>query len=67
MDLILGHFADRNIEQLSSDELEIFEAILEIDDRDLIQWVTGEVAIPKEYKTDLFRRICAYRQSDTQC
>ncbi|WP_419913389.1 succinate dehydrogenase assembly factor 2 [Hoeflea sp.] len=67
MDLILGHFADQNIDRLSPKELDIFESILEIDDRDLIQWVTGEIAVPKDYDTDLFQRICAYRQSDTQC
>ncbi len=67
MDLILGQFADRNIETLSDSELDVFEALLGVNDRDLLQWVTGETATPAEFDTPLFRRVCDYRQDDTQC
>lgn len=67
MDLILGQFADRNIDRLSAEELDIFEQLLAIDDRDLIQWVTGEIDVPQEHDTELFGRIRAYRQSDAAC
>ncbi|WP_136657365.1 succinate dehydrogenase assembly factor 2 [Nitratireductor sp. XY-223] len=67
MDLILGHFADKNIDRLSAEEMDIFESLLAVDDRDLIQWVTGEVAVPREHDTALFQKIRAYRQSDAAC
>ena len=58
MDLILGQFADRNVETLSDPELDEFEALLGVDDRDLLQWVIGEAATPTEFDTPLFRRVC---------
>ena len=64
MDLVLGQFADENIDRLTDDELDTLEALMAIDDRDLLQWVTGELPVPLEYDTDVFRRVCAYRQSD---
>jgi len=64
MDLILGQFADANIDRLDEEELDILEALMAIDDRDLVQWVTGELPVPEEFNTDIFRRLCAYGQSD---
>ncbi len=64
MDLILGQFADDNIDRLDNNELDILEALMAIDDRDLVQWVTNEVPVPSEYDTEIFRQVCAYRQSD---
>ncbi|MCR9134463.1 MAG: succinate dehydrogenase assembly factor 2 [Alphaproteobacteria bacterium] len=65
MDLILGQFADENISDLGEQDLACLESLLEIDDRDLLQWVTGEVATPAEHDSELFRKICAYGHSDT--
>lgn len=67
MDLILGQFADDNIDNLDEAELTCFEGLLNIDDRDLFQWVTGEAATPAEHDTFLFRKICTYGQSDRVC
>ncbi len=57
LDLILGHFADRELEGLSEAELSEFGALLKIDDRDLIQWFTGEVETPQEWHTPLIGKI----------
>ena len=64
MDLVLGQFADENIDRLDEEELDIVEALMAIDDRDLLQWVTGELPVPEEFDTTIFRRVCAYGQSD---
>ena len=64
MDLILGQFADENIDQLDNEQLDTLEALMEISDRDLVQWVTNEVPVPPKYDTEIFRRVCAYKQSD---
>ena len=64
MDLILGQFADQNIDRLDDDQLDVLEALMAIDDRDLVQWVTGERPVPEEFDTEIFRRVCDYRQSD---
>jgi antitoxin CptB len=57
MDLIVGRFSDHAIDHLSDAELADFENLLEVPDRDLLAWVTGEVPVPPEFDTALFRRM----------
>ena len=57
MDLILGRFADASIAAMDDAELREFAVFLEINDRDLIQWFTGEAPPPLEQDTVLFRKI----------
>jgi antitoxin CptB len=60
MDLVLGSFADAEIETLSEAELDELEAIMAEHDRDLVMWVTGERPVPDRFRTGLFPRICAF-------
>jgi len=57
MDLIMGRFADQEIENLSEEELGEFERLIEVTDRDLLGWITGEIETPSNYDTALFRRL----------
>ncbi|WP_207102687.1 succinate dehydrogenase assembly factor 2 [Paracoccus shandongensis] len=43
MDLILGHFADGPLAQLSPADLDAYEAVLAENDQDLYLWVTARV------------------------
>ena len=56
-DLILGRFADAAIVQLTDAELTQFEHLMEVPDRELLAWVTGEADVPAAYETPLFRRL----------
>lgn len=47
MDIILTRFAEARLERLSPQELDRFEALLEENDQDLYQWVTGQSAPPQ--------------------
>ena len=60
MDLVMGRFADAVIERLTQNELTAFEQLMEVPDRDLLAWVTGEVNAPTTYDTPLFRRLCEF-------
>lgn len=57
MDLILGHFADTQLETLTPAELEQYEALSEAEDTSLYNWITGREATPAEFDTDLLARI----------
>jgi antitoxin CptB len=57
VDLIMGRFADAAVEQLTEADLSEFEQMLEVPDRELLAWVTGESAVPANYDTALFRRL----------
>ena len=56
LDLIMGRFADSAIEQLTADELDEFEDLMQVPDRELLAWVTGEADVRAKFDTALFRR-----------
>ncbi|NBJ12092.1 FAD assembly factor SdhE [Microvirga arsenatis] len=60
MDLIMGRFADAEIGELSEEDLIDFERLIEVTDRDLLGWITGEIETPSNYDTPLFRRLKAF-------
>jgi antitoxin CptB len=64
MDLIMGRFADAEIGALSEDELALFEALIEVPDRDLFRWLTGEDPVPENYDTGVYRRLKAFHRHD---
>jgi len=49
MDLILSAYADVNLARMSNAALNIYDALLNEDDQDLYQWVTGQVPAPKRF------------------
>ena len=50
MDIILGSFAENNLETMNEENLKLFEEMLEIPDPDLYKWFTSEeVSIPEKY------------------
>jgi antitoxin CptB len=64
MDLIMGRFADAEIGGFSDEELDQFEALIEVPDRDLFRWITGEDETPSNYDTALFRRLKTFHTHD---
>ena len=49
MDIILVRYADARLSSLSSEDLDLYEALLEENDQDLYQWVSGQVAAPDRF------------------
>ncbi|MFC6791416.1 succinate dehydrogenase assembly factor 2 [Methylobacterium komagatae] len=64
MDLIMGRFADAEIGNLSESELDEFEALIEVPDRDLFKWLTGEAETPSNYDTPVWRRLRDFHRHD---
>lgn len=61
MDLILGGFADAAIGSLTDAELHQYEHLLEVQDADLLAWVTGTDPVPTAFDTPLLKKIMAFR------
>jgi antitoxin CptB len=59
-DLLLGRFADAHIADLSDRDLDTYERLLDVPDHDFYAWVSGERAIPDEYRCELFERIVRF-------
>ena len=58
-DLIVGGFVDRHIAAFTEDELDELEAVLELPDVDLADWLSGRRPIPAEVRTPMLDRIAA--------
>lgn len=46
MDLYFGRYADAFLEEMSTSELDAFEALLANEDSDVAAWVTGTARVP---------------------
>ncbi len=55
MDLLIGRFADRNLDVFSERQLDLFETLLHETDRDLYDWITERQPIPQEFNHDVMR------------
>lgn len=51
IDLILGAFADRNLDALDATGLDAFEALLQAPDQEVYAWIVGQEAAPAEHDT----------------
>ena len=60
-DLLLGSFADRHLGGFGAAELAHYEALLEVPDPDLYDWVTGRAPVPSGYDHDVTRLLQAHR------
>ncbi|MEC9198742.1 MAG: succinate dehydrogenase assembly factor 2 [Pseudomonadota bacterium] len=49
MDLILMAYADNRMSDLDAPALDLYEALLEENDHDLYQWVSGQAPTPAQY------------------
>jgi len=56
-DLLMGRFADAAIVDLSETDLADYEALLDVQDRDILAWLTGESEVAPPYDTPVFRKL----------
>ncbi|HVY34508.1 MAG TPA: succinate dehydrogenase assembly factor 2 [Caulobacteraceae bacterium] len=60
-DLILGPFADAHLAQLSADQLDAFEALIEQPDPDLYAWIIGSAPTPEAFDGEVLDLIRSFR------
>ena len=48
-DIVLGHFSDTGLAALDAPELADYEALLEEQDSDIWEWLTGKSVPPEQY------------------
>ena len=61
IDLILGSFAEASLTGLDCAQLDRFEALLDCEDADLFDWITGRSAPPPAHDHDVMRRLRSFR------
>ncbi len=60
MDLLMGRFADSELGTLPVSEVDELEQLMEAPDRDVFSWLTGELDLPGNFDTPVFRRLRAF-------
>jgi len=60
LDLLLGRFADHAIGTLDEAELDEFEALLEVDDRELFSWILDKAPVPDTAPKGIFAKVLAF-------
>ena len=60
MDLLMGPFCDAEIGALSEDEVSAFEHLIDANDRDIYDWITGAAATPGAYDSGLLHKLRAF-------
>ena len=59
-DLVMGRFADANLDGFGPDELAQFAALLDAPDLDVYGWVIGREPVPAAYQTDVMAQLQAF-------
>lgn len=63
MDLLMGRFADAEIDRFDEAELAVFEALIEVPDRDLFAWLAGKEETPANYDSEVLARLKAFHEA----
>ena len=53
-DLLIGRFAERYLEGFDSGKLDLYEALIEESDQDLLAWIFGRAVVPERHRHELF-------------
>lgn len=61
MDLLMGSFADRHLPGFSEAQVDRYEALLELSDPDLYNWITGVEPVPPDVQSDVFALLSEHR------
>ena len=59
-DLLLGRFAERRLGEMSAVQLDRFEALLDMPDNDLFDWITAKRPVPTALDHDIMAMLQAF-------
>ena len=59
-DIILGNFADDKLEEMSEEDLDVFEVLLEVPDQDLYGWIIERDPTPGEFQSEIMNKLNQY-------
>ena len=64
LDLLLGPFADRHLDDLTDTELAAYEALLTMPDPDVYDWILGQAEAPPALASGVLRLIKKFHKTD---
>lgn len=66
IDLLLGRFADLNIDILNDEEIADLDELLNENDPDLYNWITNKVLPPVRYQHQLMKKLQLFKFNESQ-
>ena len=60
-DLLLGPFADRHLPEFPAALLDRYEVLLQENDADLVDWITGRTPPPEAHAGEVMRLLQSFR------
>lgn len=60
-DLLLGRFADAHLMEMTEDDLDQYEWVLDQKDSDIFAWVTGQAELPEDFP--ILKKIREYNRA----
>ena len=63
-DLLFGGFAERALATLTDEQVVRLETLIEVNDSDLFNWVTGKVPVPAEYDDEVMAMMRHYVKNE---
>lgn len=61
MDLLMGSFADRHVMTFTEPQLDQYEELLNCEDPDLYNWITGHENPPEDQKCEVLSLLLTHR------
>ncbi|MFQ5773618.1 MAG: succinate dehydrogenase assembly factor 2 [Kiloniellaceae bacterium] len=61
LDLLLGGFAERELDAMSEEQLDRYETLLDLPEPVIHAWLTGRSAPPPDFDHDVMRRLLDFR------
>jgi len=61
-DLIVGRFADANIDKFDEGALDEFERLIEVPNAELYAWVAGDEEVPPGFDTGVLRQLIDFHR-----
>ncbi len=66
LDLLISAFAQTYLDDFDSDALRQYEAILDVPDSDLLDWVVKKAPIPAVMDTDVMKKFMSFKYTKPQ-
>ena len=63
LDLLIGGFADRHLADLNAEQLDRFEALLDVPEPFMYAWLMGQAHPPAEFDHDVMKLLLDFKYS----
>lgn len=60
-DVLIGRFAERHLDELSPEQVDRFESLMDELDLDIMDWIMDRTPVPERHDTDVFAMLKAFQ------